>query len=327
MTDLYGPRISVVDPIGAAVEWVKVVLFRPFDPGKWFVIGFCAWLANLCEGGGGGGGGSHVSSGGPGNVGGYVHEHLAAVIIIGAIVMTLIFTIAIVCLWLSSRGHFMFLHCVAENKAEVKIPWRKYRRQGNSLFLFRLALMFIGLLVFGLIIAVGIVLGIALAKGGGPAGAIVAIVVLVLAAIPIGIAFAVVGKFLKDFVVPIMYLRDSTCMACWSEFGGLLSANKGRFAVYILFHILISMAIGMIVLVIILATCCCAGCILAIPYIGTVFALPLIMFSRSYSLCYLAQYGGEYNAFAKAAAVYEPEQSQMQAPEPEEPMSPDIEGL
>ena len=51
--------VSVIDPIGQAFEKVKTILFRPFELGKWFIIGFCAWLAYLGSGGGcGGGGGS-----------------------------------------------------------------------------------------------------------------------------------------------------------------------------------------------------------------------------------------------------------------------------
>jgi hypothetical protein len=34
------------------LERVKIVLFKPFDLGKWFTIGFCAWLAFLGERGG-----------------------------------------------------------------------------------------------------------------------------------------------------------------------------------------------------------------------------------------------------------------------------------
>ena len=33
--------------------------------------------------------------------------------------------LALVVLWLSSRGKFMFLHCVALDKAEVAEPWSK----------------------------------------------------------------------------------------------------------------------------------------------------------------------------------------------------------
>ena len=60
-------HVSVIDPIGPAIERVRTVLFRPFDLGKWFVIGFSAWLANLGRGQGGGGGG-RGGGGGPPNV-------------------------------------------------------------------------------------------------------------------------------------------------------------------------------------------------------------------------------------------------------------------
>ena len=91
----------------------------------------------------------------------------------------------------------------------------------------------------------------------------------------VGILFGLVGKFTNDFVVPMMYLRGSKCMAGWSEFWKLLGTNKGRFALYILFHIALSLAIGMIIFVIVIVTCCCAGCLFAIPYIGTVLLLPV----------------------------------------------------
>ena len=48
-------------------------------------------------------------------------------------------------LWLSSRGRFMFLHCVALDKAEVAIPWRKFEPEANGLFWFRLGLGLAGL--------------------------------------------------------------------------------------------------------------------------------------------------------------------------------------
>ena len=137
--------ISVTTPVSAALERVKQVLFRPFDLGKWFVIGFCAWLASLGEQGFHG----NFNFGGGHNHGGNVRHQLeqvrefvmnnlywiipvaVAIVAIG-VALWLVFT------WLSSRGKFMFLHCVAQNKAEVAVPWRKYGRQGNSLFVFRL---------------------------------------------------------------------------------------------------------------------------------------------------------------------------------------------
>ena len=43
--------MSVTLPVAQAIDHVKNVLFQPFDMGRWFVIGFCAWLAYLGEGG------------------------------------------------------------------------------------------------------------------------------------------------------------------------------------------------------------------------------------------------------------------------------------
>jgi len=312
-------KISVIDPIGEAIDRVKEVLFNPFDLGKWFIIGFCAWLAMLGHGGGGGGGGFNYpddTANAPAELKAIVVEHLPLIITIAIPVLIIVIAIGIVCLWLSSRGKFMFLHCVAENKAEVKLPWHKFRNQGNSLFLFRLIvgiIAFVSIALFLGMMAVPIVL---LARGSSyTAPALIAgIVLLALIAISLGIVFALILKFTEDFVVPIMYLRGYQCMDAWNEFRSLLAGNKGKFTLYILFQIVIAMAIGIIILALVCVTCCCAGCIMAIPYIGTVLLLPILVFGRSYSLYYLAQYGRGYNVFVPA----ESDPQSTLPPEPEQ---------
>jgi hypothetical protein len=53
--------LSVIDPIQPAIARTKLILFQPFQFGKWLTLGFCAFLMSLAEGGygfnGGGGGG------------------------------------------------------------------------------------------------------------------------------------------------------------------------------------------------------------------------------------------------------------------------------
>jgi hypothetical protein len=44
-------------------------------------------------------------------------------------------------------------------------------------------------------------------------------------------------------------------------------------------------------------TCCIAGCLIVLPYLGAVILLPVTVFKRSYSLYYLAQFGPAYNVF------------------------------
>ncbi len=304
MNDLQKPHVSVIDPITTAIERVKLILFNPFEIEKWFIIGFCAWLANLTE---------VIAN--LCNVianlrdelaksGEFVRHHLQVIIIVAVVILVIGFAIGIVLTWLSSRGRFMFLHCVAENKTEVKVPWRKYRRQGNSLFLFRLALTFISLLCFGLVFGGGIVLSIAFGRGGHMGLVIVVLAVLILLFIPLAIIFTVIDKLTKYFVVPIMYLRQCACMEAWREYITLFSANILRFIGFILFRWLLAIVTGTIQFIVFLGCCCCGGCLLAIPYIGTVLWLPILVFERSYSLYYLGQYGPEFDVFDKAQ--YEP---------------------
>ena len=89
------------------------------------------------------------------------------------------------------------------------------------------------------------------------------------------------------------------CMAGWREFMTILSANKLRFTLYLLFQIVIKIVIGAIVGIgFCIGIClCCASCLLMIPYIGTVILLPVLVFARAYSLYYLQQYGPDFDVF------------------------------
>ena len=303
-------NVSVIDPIGPAIEKVKTILFRPFDWGKWFTIGFCAWLAFLGSGGGGGGvGGGHGRGrgGGPSNAReafgqakGFVLENLGWIIPVALIVVVLIIVLWLVFTWLSSRGRFMFLHCVAGNKAEVKVPWVKFRQHAFSLFLFRIALGLINLAVMVLSVVLIIFVVIALVSTGVHAGLVLSLVAIGLFAFVTSICFAIIHKFTTDFVVSIMFLRNTSCKAGWREFLSLLSANKSRFTLYILFQIVIAIVIGTIEMLGFCIGCClcCVSLLLLIPYIGTVILLPVLVFKRTYSLCYLQQFGSEFDVFS-----------------------------
>ena len=95
---------------------------------------------------------------------------MAIIIFVAAIVIPIIIIIAVVLCWLRSRGQFMFVHCVAGNKAEVAVPWNKFSRHGNSLFLFRIVIGLIGFFAIGLPVAAAVFAGIAIgATGFNPA--------------------------------------------------------------------------------------------------------------------------------------------------------------
>jgi hypothetical protein len=300
------PDVSVIAPLNPAIDRVKEVLFKPFDLSKWLAIGFCAWLAYLGQGGGGGGMANfhlpprrrdfreifnHAREFVLGNLN-WIVPLVVGLAVLG-IVLWLVLT------WLSSRGQFMFLHCVAGNKAEVSVPWGRYADHANSLFLFRIVLGLVSLAVIAPFLTVGgfLIAGM-VSSQSLRVGAIIGSIALVLGVVLLAIFFALVCKFTLDFVVPVMSLRTSSCLAGWREVLSLVLANGLSFALYVLFQIVLTLAIGVGVFAIVLLTCCCAGCLLAIPYLGTVLLLPVLIFKRSYSLCFLRQFGAEFDVFA-----------------------------
>jgi len=309
-------RVSVIDPVTPAIDRVKLMLFKPFDLGRWFVIGFCAWLSGYRPfsggGSGGGGGGGGGGSGPPYNVPQeeikqtiqsaryYISSNMYWILPVTVTIVVLIILIGFLVTWLSSRGRFMFLHCVATNKAEVSVPWHKFGKQGNSLFLFRIVLGLIGFVVV-IVPIIGIVVLVVMMVSGTASGIVTipGIAILILMVICLAILLFLVRKLTFDFVVPIMYLRMVSCTTGWREFKILLSANKLRFALYLLFQIVILVVIGTIKTIGFCIGCCfcCASCLLLIPYVGTVIYLPFFVFKRGYSLYYLQQFGPRFDVF------------------------------
>jgi hypothetical protein len=311
MDSLRPERVSVLDPIGPAIEYVKQMLFRPFDLSKWLTVGFCAWLAYLGQGGGGSGfnfnfpGGKHPwDSEGPdlSAVKDAILPYLPFIIAGVVVIVILLFIIGLVLCWLRSRGQFMFVHCVAGDKAEVVVPWKKFSRHGNSLFLFKIILGLITLAAMAIPIVVLVIGVIAIAKADlktvGGAGIIMAIFLMFV----ISIIVVLITKFTDDFVVPIMFLQTASTLAGWKTCLALIACNKARMALYILFQIVIWMVIGIIASLVCLIACCCCCCTLilfALPYVGTVILLPLFVFKRAYSLIYLRQFGLAFDVFGQ----------------------------
>jgi hypothetical protein len=286
--------ISVVSAAGAAWDRMATVCFRPFDIGKWFVLGFCAWLAHLGEGG------AHVNVPMPGDQSGdlsdafeaasdWVQDHAALVISLAVLVLLAMIVIGFVLTWLQSRGKFMFLDGVVRNRGAVVEPWHAFRELGNSLFWFRVVLGLIGLVAFVVIAAVGILIALAdilAERFGGAAIAGIAIGGVLLLAY--AIAFGIIGALLEDFVVPVMYRRGVRTVDAWGVFRReVLPGNGSALVRFYLLKVLLGIAIGVVAL---LATCCTC-CLAALPYLGTVILLPLFVFGRSYSLGFLEQCG------------------------------------
>jgi hypothetical protein len=305
------PGVSVTAPISPAMQRANLILFRPFDLGKWFAIGFCAFLANLGQGGNGGRYNRAATV--KGNASGsqpqmnnylshardYLHANLGWIIPLAVVLFVIVIAVTILLLWLQSRGAFMLLHCVALNRGEVGVPWRKYAPEAHSLWLFRLVLGAVSMVLVLPFIAwlVWMFLAMSANHRQFDLRVILLFVEVGLGWFCISLPLFIASVFTRQFVVPIMYLRGGTCMDAWRILLPILAANAGRFILYILFQIVIGIVVMFLLIAFILCTCCIGAVLLVIPYIGSVVLLPVTIFLRSYSLIYLAQYGPEFDVF------------------------------
>jgi len=300
-------QVSITTALAEAWERMKVILFRPFDLKKWFVLGFTAWLAGLASGGGSTGsssweapdlGNSEELKWGSEGVPTWIDwprwsewllEHpiwLAA----GVLGCVFLIAVALAVLWVSSRGKFMFLDNVVHNRAEVVRPWKRYRRVANSHFGFQLAFL-AALLAF----AIGLGLTVFATVRGGvdldfdtPAP-FIALAIAVPALVLIVLIIAYLQYFLDGFVVPLMYRYDLKVMAAWSRFGGLFRRHPFALLLSGPFLLLLGLAVVVTVLVAGLLTCCIGFLLVIIPYIGTVVLLPVPVTYRGFTVALLDQ--------------------------------------
>jgi hypothetical protein len=293
-------RIELIAPLGKALRHTGKVLFEPFDMGKWFVIGFCAWLATLGKGGGPSFGYNFNSNSfrqGSREVQQFVQSLPWMIpLVIGASLFGLI--VYLLFLWLSSRGKFMFLYCAVNNCAFVKYPWDQFRRQGNSVFLFRLVVGILWIIGLGLTALLGLGLYAALRAGLPQDGAVIlAVLGAMMIGLPLSVAFLIVTVVTEDFVIPVMVRQGRLCIPAWKVCRQLIRDHFGKIVLYWLFKILLSIVISAMVFAFVLGTCCIGGAILMIPYLGAVLLLPITCFKRSFSVFYLRQFGDAYDIF------------------------------
>jgi len=313
-------NISLSTPIQKAFEQIKKILFTPFAPEIWIYLGFSAWLSSLTETG--------FKFYLPGNFyeGPIFHgteKHkldfeslvrqiekidLDFVLPLAGIILVTLLGVYLLLSWIAARGKFMFLENTVLIQKAVKAPWIANRSLANSLFIWKLIL---GLLSFIIYIPVFLLTALSLfdffknlLPGLSPdwvawvpvinsAG----LAILIPANIILLIIFALIFMTLEDFIIPLMWKHRQNTLAAVQLFIPELKRNAGNFIVYFLFRWILMLASGVIVFLVVIFTCCIAGCLLAIPLVGTILLLPVHLLFRLFSVYYLGQSGDDYNLF------------------------------
>lgn len=218
--------------IGASIEWTATVLFRPFDPKRWFILSFAALMAGFLAGG-------NFNPGGNFNL---IEQLLKinkpvliSIIVIAVLVLLGFFTLMS---WLSSRFAFVFLADVARNDASIKLPFRENKELGQSLFSFTLVFTLILLALFAGFIFM-------LLNYLGRLGIFNKVITagfkqIFWTVLPFGLVFifliiiaAIVSLVVRHFITVIMFRDRIRIMHAWQKFFSILTSHKQDFIVYL----------------------------------------------------------------------------------------------
>jgi len=297
------PKVEIFGPFGEAWDWMKKILFQPFDFSKWLVIGFAAFLANFSSNS------NYSFNPDIGDKGDFSFKSMstgsnewmegcALPLVIGAVILGL--AIIVVLLWIGSRGRFILTDCVVRNRGAIGEPWREYRREGNSFFLFSLI---VGLIVLTIVALAFVPVLLPFLQGWTEGAAFVAsltagIVLLVGLIFLVGAAWSLISQLM----VPVMYRQRCRAMAAFRQVVGLIATRPGPLLLYLLFFFVLALAALMITCLSLPFTCCIA----AIPYVGTVILLPVYVVLAAFPLFFLRQFGTEYDVWAAADLMEEP---------------------
>ncbi len=315
--------------IQTAWERMIIILFQPFDIGKWGLIGLNAFLALLAEGG--------VSLNNPfpsGNQGTtrttYTYnstpEALRALkqfttwasdiqnnpwVKIFLCFLAAYFVIWLVLTWVGCRAQFVLLDNIVRNRAALAEPWRRYARQGNVWYLFHLALSLLSVLAIGATGALFVFLNWAWINAArDPAGGEIATVIAgVLVFLLVTLVVGIIQFLIRAIVQPIYFKQTMGLGAALLAAMSLLLTRPLSIFVYLLLSFALALVAGVVVcLTVAVAFCasfsliCCVSCF---PFVGSMLLslllcqliLPVIIFQRCFQLSVLEQFGPQYDVF------------------------------
>jgi hypothetical protein len=259
--------VSAVDCVQPALQHTREQLFTRFRFGQWSRLALVGVLAAELHVGGCGNLGGHFPRIHPkhGNeflpssalpfrlpdlIQSQVSEHIAQHIVefVGLIVVAIfvVMVLAFIFLYISSVFRFILFESVLRRHCSIGEGWLKWRRAGGRFFLWQIVFQVAASL--GLAVLIGLPLAFALAAGWTTdlwehIGRMVVGVILLGGLFLIFVLTAVVVQVLaRDFLVPIMALEDVDFADGWHRLLGMIRPEKGRYAVYLLLKLVLSIA-------------------------------------------------------------------------------------
>jgi hypothetical protein len=288
-------QIEIFKPFGEAFELTKKILFRPFDLKKWFVIGFAAWLSNL----GSGNYSFRFNRNDWKNVSWFQDlddmitqiPHWILWSGLGVIIL-LVLALMIVIAWLRARGRFMFIDCIVKNRGAIVEPWREFRNQGNSYFLFGLL---VGFIILTILAAASLPFMLPIVRGVTFLHMHDVYLICMIALWAVVLLLLILAwALISHFMITVMYRQRCIANEAFRIALSLIANYPGEITLYCLFWIVLGIGTAITACATILVTCCLA----LLPYIGTVILLPLFVCLRAFGLRFIRQFGPDYDVWA-----------------------------
>ena len=248
--------ISAVDAISPAFEHTKRQLLQPFRLGQWVRLALVGLLAGELSSGGWKvpnfsnfniprrPGTEHFLAPGFAGTDPMLYAGLIAVLLVAG------FVLGILLMYISSVMRFILFDSVLAKECHIREGWSRRQAQGWRYFVWKLLY---ALVTFGvLIVLAGIPLGFAFAVGwlSDPKQHVVPLVlggiVLFFAVTIFVIVTAVIYVLTKDFVVPQMALEQIGAMEGWSRLWPMMKAEKSGYAGYVGMKVVLAIVVGII---------------------------------------------------------------------------------
>ncbi len=317
-----------------AFRRMTAILFYPFSLSKWMILGFCAWLTIVFNSQGGGmGGGFYFKFSDTSNlpyvvsrIGNFLKDvFLGDVFFVGgicnyfkieqsvfwfvvfgtAVSVFIMLLVNLILVWVSCRFKFIFIDNIANNSTEIKNPWKKFKKCGNSAFQWLLIFVIISVLFMLIIFVIGfsllypVVQDFITTKTLKISDFNSFLLILTIAVFMSGMVILFFRYyFFNEFVLPIMYKKNMTAQNAYREFLKLFTANPLIFIKFWLFQVLANIVCGFAVILFIIATCGIIVVPMLIPYLGVLVILPILVFHRAQSMELLAAFGKEYSPYS-----------------------------
>jgi hypothetical protein len=261
--------LSAVDCVQPALQHTRDQLFTHFRWGQWARLALVGILAAEL----------HVGGCGVGNLGNsfprvphknqteflpssatrsafppfnpaHLSEHIAQFIGLFIVGIFVFMVLAFVFLFISSVFRFILFESVLRKRCSIGEGWQKWLRAGGRFFLWQIVFQIAAFLFLAVLVGVPLVLAMA---AGSTADLKNHVGRMVLAVIFLGglftlyvLAAVVVQVLAKDFLVPIMALEDLDFADGWHRLLSIIQVEKGRFALYLLLKLVLSIAAAII---------------------------------------------------------------------------------